>query len=294
MGLRADPTYRQRRFGAEVRKLRERAGLSVGESAEVMGMHQSHISNVETGRTSLSPERLRRLARRVEGVPPAYVDALVALGRHHGKGWWSTYRSRLAPSRLDIAELESKAARLTTYEPTFIPVLLQTRAYTAANFRGGYSGATRAEREVDIEFRMRRQRLLEDGTIGHFHAIVHEAALHMTFGSRAIMREQLLRLIEASKLPNVTIQIVPFDGPVPFGTSFVVIEPEVAELGTVVVPHLEKSLYLGDCGSLARYNGWFAGLSEVALAPVDVGQRPEGRPAKDSLGLVQRILYPML
>ncbi|ARF57226.1 helix-turn-helix domain-containing protein [Streptomyces gilvosporeus] len=294
MGLRANPTYRQRRFGAEVRRLRERAGLSVGEGAAVMGMRQGHISAVESGRTGLSPERLRALSREVDGVNPTYLDALVEMGQDPGKGWWSAYQGRVRPSLLDMAGLEAGAVRLVTYEPTFVPVLLQTQAYATAAFRRGYTRVSPEEQDLDVEFRMRRQEVLTNERPPQFHAIIHEAALHVTLGSPEVMRSQLLRLIEASRMPNVTIQVLPFDGPSPFGTPFTLLEPAVPELGTVVVPRIEKSLNLGDEESLARYNDWFASLSETALLPVDAAVQPEAHLTKDSLGLIQRLLYPLL
>ncbi|WKX72394.1 helix-turn-helix transcriptional regulator [Streptomyces sp. XD-27] len=294
MGLRANPTYRQRRFGAEVRKMRERAGLGVGESAAVMGMQQAHISSVEAGRTSLSPERLRTLAAAGGSEDATYIDALIELGQAKGKGWWSAYRGQIRPSLLDIAELEAGAERIVSYESTFVPVLLQTQAYATAAFRRGYARVSPEEQDLDIEFRMRRQDALTGENPPRFHAIIHEAALHVTLGNPEVMRDQLLRLIEASRLPNVTIQILPFDGPLPFGTPFTLVEPTVPELGTVSVPHIEQSLNLGDEDSLARYNEWFASLSETALPPVDAAVQPEAHLTKDSLGLLQRLLYPLL
>ncbi|MEV0266641.1 helix-turn-helix transcriptional regulator [Streptomyces sp. NPDC050617] len=294
MGLRANPTYRQRRFGAEVRKLRERAGLSVGESAAVMGMHQSHISNVETGRTSLSEERLRKLARAAGHTNAALVDALAELGQSSGKGWWSQYRERLRPSLMDVAELESRATVIFNYEPMFVPGLLQTIEYATATSRGGYARASHHEQDLDVEFRVRRQSVLQGEGAPRLHAVIHEAALHASIGDRGVMRGQLLRLVEASRLPNVTIQVLPFDGPVAFGTSFTTVEPMVPELSTVIVAHVEKSLYLGDSEAIARYTDWFATLRQVALPSLDAAVLPEAHVAKDSLGLIQRLLYPLL
>ncbi|WEV25599.1 helix-turn-helix transcriptional regulator [Streptomyces sp. 71268] len=294
MGLRSNPSYRQRRFGAEVRKLRERAGLSVTEAAELVGTRQSHLSNAEAGRTSLSQERLRRLADTVTGIGDTYIEALVELDQGAGGGWWDSYRNRVRSSLLDIADLESRAERLLIYEPMFIPVHLQTAAYATAGFRGGYARVSPQEQDLDIEFRMRRRQVMESGTPAYFHAVIHEAALHATFGDRSIMREQLAFLIEGSRRPNVTIQILPFDGPVAFGTGFTLAVPAEAELSTVVVGHVEKSLYLGDSDSLSRYNQWFASLSDRALPPVDASVQPEAHRVKDSLGLIQRILYSLL
>ncbi|PAZ11619.1 hypothetical protein CLM62_33940 [Streptomyces sp. SA15] len=72
------------------------------------------------------------------------------------------------------------------------------------------------------------------------------------------------------------------------------IEPQVRELGTVVVSHIEKSLYLDDAEALAKYEDWFTRLNEAALPAVDPAASPEAQAARDSLGLLQRILYPLL
>lgn len=294
MGLRSNPTYRQRRFGAEIRRLRERGGLSVLQASTLMGMKPPHLSNIEAGRTSLSPERLRTLAARVPDTDDTYVEALIDLGHDSGKGWWSEYRNRLPPSRMDLAELEAGARTIVSYEPMFVPGLLQTPAYATAIYRGGYTGAPVEEQDRDIEFRLRRRSVLTGERAPRFHAVIHEAALHASLGDRDVMRGQLLRLIEDSRLPNVTIQILPFDGPVAFGTPFVLTRPAVPELSTVVVAHIERSLYLGDTDSVTKYNTWFAGLAAVALPPLDATVPSDAHLAKDSLGLIQRLLYPLL
>ncbi|MDJ0372615.1 helix-turn-helix transcriptional regulator [Streptomyces sp. H10-C2] len=294
MGLRVNPTYRQRRFGAEVRRLRERAGLSSTEAASLLGMKQPQLSNVEVGKTGLFAERVQRLAEASGVSASPFIEALIELGQDSGKGWWSEYRKLLGAPHLDLAELETSAVRLGNYEPMFIPGLLQTQEYAAVLHRDGYAKASEEEQSAAVEFRMRRQKLLTGERAPHLHAIIHEAALSLSLGDRAVMRGQLLRLIEMSRLPNVTIQILPFDGRVGFGTGFVVIEPRVSELATAVVSHIEQSLYLEESDSIAKYNGWFAKLGEDALPPVDAAALPEARVTKDSIGLIERILYPLL
>ncbi|GCD35124.1 transcriptional regulator [Streptomyces chrestomyceticus JCM 4735] len=287
MGLRANPTYRQRRFGAEIRKLRERAKLSVGESAALMGMHQSHISNVESGRTSLSAERLRRLADEAGELATGYVEALTDLGQQSGKGWWSLYRNSVRAPLLDFAELEAGAESIACYEPLFVPGLLQTRAYATAVHRGGYVEVPRSAESAAVDFRLERQRVLTAEGAPRLHAVVHEAALRVTLGGRGLMRDQLRRLLDACRLPNVTLQVLPFDGPVPFGTPFTVLMPPVRELSTVVVPHVGDSLYLGEVDAVHRYTRTFAKLTEAALPP-------ESRQSKDTVRLIERLLYPLL
>ncbi len=210
------------------------------------------------------------------------------------KGWWTEYRDRVRPSLLDLAELEDAAVDIVCYEPMFVPGLLQTEAYASAIHHGGYAAATSQEHDLAVEFRMRRQGVLISERPPRLHAIVHEAVLHASLGDPGIMREQFQRLIEASRLPHVTIQILPFDGPVPFGSSVTLVEPAVRSLSTVIVAHIEKSLYLGDDEAIVRYTDLFARLHEAALPSVDAGVPPEAHAGKDSLGLIQRLLYPLL
>ncbi|MBD3007827.1 MULTISPECIES: helix-turn-helix transcriptional regulator [unclassified Streptomyces] len=296
MGLRANPTYRQRRFGAEVRKLRERAGLTVGEAARLMEMHSPHLSNVEAGRTSLSAERLDMLAHEVEGTTATFLAALQTMGQESGRGWWSDYRKVLGASHVDLAEQESGAQALCNYELLFIPGLLQTREYATAVHGSGFSEAVREVQDRAIEFRLRRQLVLSGERPPRFHAIVHEAALRVLYGGRTVMRDQLLRLIQASRLPNVTIQIVPIDneGSAAFSHPFMVIEPSVVELSTVLVDQFGGSEFLDDLDAVTDYRQSFQRLSELALPSIDAEAAPEARTGKDSLGLLQHILYPLL
>jgi hypothetical protein len=72
------------------------------------------------------------------------------------------------------------------------------------------------------------------------------------------------------------------------------IEPEARELSTVIVSHIEQSLYLDGADAVSKYLEWFARLTEVALPPAAPSASPEAHTVKDSLGLVQRLLYPLL
>ncbi|MEC4018482.1 helix-turn-helix domain-containing protein [Streptomyces sp. H27-D2] len=296
MGLRGNPTYRQRRFGAELRQLRERADLSSTDAAALLGMKQPHMSAIEAGKTSLALERVQRLAGIYGLSSTPFLESLTEMGKDSGKGWWSAYRKMLGASHLDLAELESAAVGLASYELLFIPGLLQTLSYMTALHSGG-SGSSRPEvQDAAVEFRMERQKILTGENPPRLHAIIHETALRVQYGGHEVMRDQLLRLIEVSRLPNVTIQIVPLeaDARAAFSHSFMVIEPAVRELGTILVDQLGKSQLRGDPQSITDYSANHTRLSELALPAVDARSEPETRTVKDSLGLIQHILYPLL
>lgn len=257
-------------------------------------MRQPQLSSVEAGRTGLASERVQRLAQAEGASSQTFVQALIDLGQRSGKGWWSDYRKVLSSAHLDLAELEDGARSMVTYEPMFVPGILQTRDYAEVIHRAGYRPMGDEGRAAAVRFRVRRGGLLTGERPPSLHAVVHEAALSMSLGEPQVMRDQLLYLVELARLPHVTIQILPSDGPVPFGTGFVLLTPQVRELGTVVVSHIEKSLYLDDGEALSRYGDWFATLAGSALPAVDPDASPDVCVAKGSLGLLQRILYPLL
>jgi hypothetical protein len=142
---------------------------------------------------------------------------------------------------------------------------------------------------------MERQHVLTRENPPSVHAVIHESALHMRFGGTRVVREQLLHLVELARLPNVTVQIYPFSAQAhpALSGNFVHLVPDVPELSTVLLELPIGLTYLGDGPSLTQYSGLFQHLSENALAPVDVSLAPETHSVKDSLALIQHVLYTL-
>jgi len=293
LGMRITISERQRRLGHELKKLREQAGLSAGEAADRIGMGRGQLSHIEAGRTSILSDRLRHLCQVTgcESVP--YIDALVAMSEATGKGWWSGYKGNIGSAAMNLAELEAGAATLHSHEALFIPGLLQTEAY----IRTIFSNPKLNVRDIDeaTAFRLERQAILTAEDAPAFHAVIHEAALRMRFGGPAVLREQLLHLIEVAQLPNVTIQIFPFGADLDAALSgtFLHTITRVRELSTIVLDHPAGPLYLSDDEHLAMYDTMFDQLAESALAPIGVRASPEELAARDSLALIQHLLYTL-
>ncbi|MGW1024982.1 helix-turn-helix domain-containing protein [Streptomyces sp. NPDC002577] len=293
MGLRTTISERQRRLGFELKQLREDAGLSAVEAAERIDMSRGQLSHIELGRTSILTERLLDLCRAYSCADEPYIEALVALSEATGKGWWSPYKKHMGPGALNLAELEAGAQSLRTHEPLFIPGLFQTADYARAIFTSPKLGFENIEEA--LTFRMERQHILTRENPPTVHAVIHEAALHMRFGDTKVVREQLLRLIELARLPNVTIQVYPFRAQAYGALSgpFVHISPSAPRLGTVIVEQPLGSLYLTEQAQLHQYASLFDRLAENALAPIDVSLAPEAHSVKDSLALIQHLLYTL-
>jgi transcriptional regulator with XRE-family HTH domain len=293
MPPRTSPSERQQRLGAELRALRVRAGMSGDAAAELIGVERTRISHIESGRVGVPRNGLYKLLRAYGCPPGAYFDALMEMALESGKGWWDEFTDTIGPAARNLAELESGATMLRTHEPSVIPGMLQTEEYARAVLEAMEQDPQRAARYA--EFRLARQRILTGNAPVAYRAVIHEAALHTRVGSAAIMRRQLLRLIEICRLPNVTVQVYPFEAGIysAHTQSFVIYGGAVPELDTVYLEHPTKSIFLHDGAQLDEYAKMFERLSELALAPVDPESAPESHESRDSLSLVQHVMYAL-
>ncbi|MCQ0024256.1 helix-turn-helix domain-containing protein [Streptomyces somaliensis DSM 40738] len=211
MPPRDNPTARQARLGAELRKLRERSGKTAREAAGLLSTDQAKISHIEAGRIGVSEQRIRRLAAFYQCDDEPLIGALCAIAREHrGQHWFDEYRGVLAPGFLDIAELEHHAIAMRSLQSVTLPGLFQTENYARALFEGVTPKLPPEEVEARVEHRMKRVTIFDRQDPPQFTAIIHEAATRMRFGGRKVAREQLEYLIEASKLPTVTVRVIPF------------------------------------------------------------------------------------
>ncbi|MEC4018098.1 helix-turn-helix domain-containing protein [Streptomyces sp. H27-D2] len=211
MPPRDAPTVRQVRLGVELRKLRECAGRTARDAADLLGVDQARVSNIEAGRMGIGEERIRRLAVFYDCQDAALVDALCAIARERrGQFWWDEYRGVLPPGFLDIAELEQHATYLRSIQTLSLPGLLQTEEYARALFSSVVTSLPTAEIEARIEHRLKRQAILGRQAPPQFDAIIHEAALRMRFGGRKVTRGQLEQVLEASERPAVAVRVLPF------------------------------------------------------------------------------------
>ncbi|MET9195308.1 helix-turn-helix transcriptional regulator [Streptomyces olivaceus] len=206
------PTVRRRRLGATLRRFRNEAGLSLDQAAEAMAWNGPKVSKIENAVQGIKPGDLSALLK-VYGVTDPDVCAALETLRCDStkKGWWQVYSGIVQPAYADYISLETDAEEVCAWTPLLVPGLLQTAAYARETITGITTTRTPEEVAALAEVRMARQSVLtRPGTPLAVWAIIHEAALHQRFAARpATMREQLRKLLDASDLPNVTVQIMP-------------------------------------------------------------------------------------
>ncbi|MFD7716089.1 helix-turn-helix domain-containing protein [Streptomyces sp. NPDC059814] len=235
MPPRKPPTARQCRLGAELRRMRERAGLLPTEAAALLGTDRTTISNTESGRFGVSGTRVRTWAAAYACPDAAYVEALVGMAEERIKGWWEDYRGELSVSALDLAELEHHAAGFRSVQIMHMPGLLQTEDYARAVYAEALPAPTPAGLRRRLSHRLRRRDVLDRPDPPMCVFLIHEAALRMRYGGRKVAAGQLDHLLKESERDNVTVRVIPFSaGGFPnSGSSTHYVYGPVAQLDTV-------------------------------------------------------------
>ncbi|WP_019055887.1 helix-turn-helix domain-containing protein [Streptomyces prunicolor] len=269
MAARTSPTERQKRLGAEVRKMRTSAGMSAESAAALLGVDRGKISHIESGVRAISPERLRTLACNCGCRDERYVDALADMARPGRRGWWDKYRGTLPQGLLDIAELEAHAVGMRAAYTVHIPGLLQTSDHALTVFRAVLPPLPEHEVALRLAHRAERQQVLDGDNTPAFVGIVHEAALRMRFGGREVVRTQLEHLLKKSEQSNVTLKVITFEAGTFPGAGLTVLYAEgpVPELDTVQTDNSHGPDFLHADGQLAKYRAHLDWMERMALSP---------------------------
>lgn len=269
MVLRRAPTARQGRLAAELRRLREAAGLTSREAAALLGVSSAQISQIEAGLTGVSGKRLRRLAANYTCVDDNLIEALVAMATDRIQGWWEEYRGVLPSAYLDLAELDHHATFRHDVAVTHVPGLFQTEDYARALF--AYMSPEFPDREVDLRVahRMKRKVVIEGASPIPYETVIHEAALRIKVAGRAAFRAQLARIVELSEADHVTVRVIPFelDDFAGAGSTLVHLGGSLPRLDTVVRDAPHGTVFLDSEAQLEHFRTLFRTVRRASLPP---------------------------
>ncbi|MFD5660828.1 helix-turn-helix domain-containing protein [Streptomyces hirsutus] len=269
MALRREPTARQLRLATELRRLRDAAGLVAREAAVLLGVSPVQISHIESALAGVSEERLRRLAANYSCADVELIDVLVVMATGRVRGWWEEYRGVLPAAYLDLAELEHHATFRSDVAVIHVPGLFQTEDYARALFAYMNPEFPGAEVERRVEHRMRRKVIIEEPDPIPYETVIHEAALRIRVAGRAVMRDQLARILEMSDADHVTVRVIPFalDDFAGAGSTMVHLGGPVPRLDTVVRDAPHGTAFLDGEAQLEHFRGLFRRVRSGALAP---------------------------
>lgn len=271
-------TIRKRVLGTNLRLMRERLDLLLEDAAEVLECHPAKISRIESAQSGVRPVELKALLARYGVTDPQDQAGWLALAREGRRGRgvrnldpsWPT--EQLAPDLMDLIGLESDVASCLLFQPGIVPGLLQTEAYATAVIQGGRTGPLEQHRQVKLRVRMERQIVVtrSEPPPVEMWVVLGEAALRQQWGGPQVLAGQLDRLVVIGRMPNVTLQVLPFGTPgypggvLPFSIySF----PDAPELPVVTVESLTSHAYLEDTRDTAHYRKIFDEIRGIALSP---------------------------
>jgi transcriptional regulator with XRE-family HTH domain len=254
---RGGPTVLRILLGSQLRQLREAKGIGREEAGYAIRASDSKISRLELGRVGFKERDVSDLLTLYGVTDERDREELLSLAAQaNAPGWWHRY-SDVLPSWFEVyVGLEEVAARIRAYEVQFVPGLLQTEDYARAVTMLGHPDASAEEIERRVTLRMTRQRLITAEDPPHLWAVVDEAALRRPVGGGEVMREQIRHLVELTGLPNVTLQVVPFEhgGHAAAGGPFSILrfsEPDLPDV--VYLEQLTSALYLEKRDDIDRY-----------------------------------------
>jgi transcriptional regulator with XRE-family HTH domain len=269
---RAGPGVLRLLLGAQLRRLREAAGITPEAAGYEIRASRSKISRMEHGRVGFKQRDVADLLTLYGVTDERTLSSVLSLAKQaNTQGWWRQYGDILPDWFEAYLGLEAAATLIRTFELQFVHGLFQTEAYARAVTVLGHRAAQAGEIDRRVTLRMKRQDLLEGPDAPRVWSVMDEAALRRPVGGRQVMREQLNRLIEVAAQPRITVQVVPFrrGGHAGAGGSFTVLRFGQPDLPDVAyIEQLTSALYLERRADVDHYLEVMNRLSAEALTPV--------------------------
>ncbi|MEU9285348.1 helix-turn-helix transcriptional regulator [Streptomyces sp. NPDC048275] len=254
---RSAPTVGQVVLGRRLLDLRESAGLKREEAARILRVAPATVRRMEMAEVALKIPYLQLLLKSY-GVSDSEAEAFVQLAEEANRpGWWQRFHDILPGWFSMYVSLEGAATLIRSYEPHFVPGIMQTEDYARGVMESGAVGHARPEEiERHVALRIQRQDLLTREGAPRIWTVMDETALRRPVGGPEVMRAQIDKLLQVTKLPHVTLQVVPFStGPHP-GTygPFVLFRFAMPELPDMVYSeYLTGAVYLDGRSEVATH-----------------------------------------
>lgn len=274
-GIASAPTARRMVLGAQLRRLREAAELSRADAGYSIRGSESKMGRLEQGKVGFKVRDVADLLTLYGVHDPKEREMFLTMAEESNQpGWWHRYSSAIPDWFNHYVGLEAAASRIQVYEHQFVPGLLQTEDYARAVMSHGQPKLATDEVEHRVSARRRRQRILARPGAPRLWAVVDESVLYRPVGGMSVLRAQLQELLEASKLPHITVQIVTYEhsGNAAEG-AFTLLRFAERELPTIVyVEHLTGALYLDHVDEVETYSRTLDILAIDAQTPADSRQ----------------------
>jgi transcriptional regulator with XRE-family HTH domain len=256
---------RRKMLGDVLRQLRGDRKLK--EVAQFTGISESSISRIENGKQKITAANVRLLCQ-CYGVGAPEVDMLTRQATESDdRASVVIDDDSVADWAKSFADLQHDSDETKTYQLKLIPGPLQTRAYTQAVVAAGEADQVNADGVVRRRL-AQQQRLLRGDWV--YRAILDEAALRTVVGDAETMAAQCENLAEVASLPNVTLQVIPFEAGAHIAMTgpFTMLRYRGSEAMNAVFVELDHAVWSAEKPrDLDRYTRMFEQLTKTALSP---------------------------
>ncbi|MFD3485444.1 helix-turn-helix domain-containing protein [Streptomyces sp. NPDC058665] len=222
---RSGPTVALRCFGADLRRRREAAGMTLQGVADVIKKDRATPARWENAETVPNPRMVAVLLDLYKTPVAERGEVLHALEEAKKPGWWHPWRE---VAEVGVIDLESAATGIRSYAPGVLPDLLQTTEYAEAlmSLRNPYEDP--AVRRLRLELlEARKEHTIEgkastgNGDRAGLWVLLEEGTLRRRVGGAGVMARQLdyLEAHIADVGSSVAIQVIPPGVPHPLAIS---------------------------------------------------------------------------
>ena len=261
------PTVKRRQLSNELRRLRSEAKMTVEDAADRLEWSRARLGHIETGR------RKKPLVTDVRALLDLYSvedererEAILGLARAaRESGWWTRYDDVFTGR---FPGFEAAARKISTYQPTIIPGLLQTPTYMQELAKALlHYDSNESQRLVDA--RQQRQAILTGSDAPELWTVIDEAAL-LRLGNGDLMREQIQHIVDiAESTHSVTVQVLGLEEGLHSGLAgpFVLLEFDEGMSPLVYLETDTDGLYLEELSEVERYRQILLHVQVAAWKP---------------------------
>jgi transcriptional regulator with XRE-family HTH domain len=269
VATRNGAVVRRLQLGRALRELREAAGLTAEAAAPSLDWSSSKLSRIENGQQAVDVHGVRSMLDLYDVGGDRWTELIALTRATRQKGWWRAY----GIDDKGYVPLEAEASLVCDSAPAYVPGLLQTADYARAIFAAAVRYLSAAELDTVVAVRMvRQQRLTSAEDPLELVAVLDEAVLRRPVGGAAVMRAQLVHLVEAAALDTVTLQVLPLGlGAHPgLSAAFTVLAfGDLAVPDMAYVEHPVGAVHIDKEADVSRATLTFDRLRSLALSPDD-------------------------
>ena len=200
-------TARSRELGAELRRVRKRAGRGGAAACKEIEWSQAKLSKLESGRRGTSEADIATLLG-LYRADKATRARILDLFREPERDHFTRAHGDEPPDEvLPVRMHEALARTLHCYEPLVVPRLLQTESYAMALLDPAV--VTGDHHAAWLVSHTDRQKVLGGASAPETVIFLHETALSLVVGDADVMHDQCMNLGFLADRARLSLRVVP-------------------------------------------------------------------------------------